>query len=71
MQCPSLAQGFFPITILELFSSGCKNLETDYLPKSVRRSSTDLILGSGLPMTSKDIFIACDDVYKAIYFSFC
>ena len=69
-QCPSLAQGFFPITIFELFSRGCKNLETDYLPKSVRRSSTGFILGSGFPITSKDIFMACDEVYKAMYFSF-
>lgn len=71
MQCPSLAQGFFPITIFELFSRGCKNLETDYLPKSVNRSSTAFTLGSGLPITSKDIFIAWDEVYNAMYFSFC
>ncbi len=60
--CPSLAHGFFPTTILELLCRGSKNLEKDSLPKSVSLSSWALSLGSGLPMTSREFFMACEEV---------
>jgi|LakMenEpi03Aug12_release.lakeMendotaPanAssembly.Ray.scaffolds.fasta_scaffold3427143_1 hypothetical protein len=62
VQWPSLAQGFLPKTIFEWFWSGPKNFDSDYFPKSVSLSYGILALGSGLPITSSDIFIACEDV---------
>jgi hypothetical protein len=66
--CPSLAQGFLPITIFELFFKGSKNLEHDYLPKSVSFYSLCLALGSGLPITSKEFLIAWEEVSNTISF---
>jgi hypothetical protein len=69
-QCPSRAQGFLPTTMFELFCRGYKNLETVYLPKSVSLSSTFFNLGSGLPITSSEFFIAWEEVSRIISFSF-
>ena len=62
MLWPSLAQGFLSTTMLELFWRGPKNFDSDYLPKSVSLSSGTFTFGSGFPITSRDIFIAWEDV---------
>ena len=61
-QCPSLAQGFFPATTFEWFCSGPRNFDYDSLPKSVSLSSCTFNFGSGLPITSREIFIAWEEV---------
>ena len=66
---PSRAHGFLPTTMFELLCSGSKNLEKDYLPKSVNLSSRFFSLGSGLPITSNEFFIAWEEVSKTISFS--
>jgi hypothetical protein len=48
--------------MLELFWRGPKNFDSDYLPKSVSLSSGTFTFGSGFPITSRDIFIAWEDV---------
>lgn len=69
-QWPSLAQGFLSTTMFEWFWSGPKNFDSDYFPKSVSLSSGILAFGSGLPITSREIFIACEEVYRAKYLAF-
>ena len=63
-QWPSLAQGRFPITMLELFSRGYKNLETVYFPNYVNLSYCGLARGSGMPITSKEFFMAWEEVSR-------
>lgn len=69
-QCPSRAQGFFPITIFELFWSGSKNLEWDSLPNYVNLPSFIFVLGLGFPITSNEFFIAWEAVYRLTNLSF-
>ena len=62
-QWPSRAQGFFPMTKFELFCRGAKNLDYDYLPKSVNLSDWLLLdFPSGFPITSREFFIAWEEV---------
>lgn len=70
-QWPSRAHGFLPIIRLLLFSNGYKNLDILYFPKSVNLPYGTLYLGFGLPITYKEFFIACEEVYicKYLFFS--